>query len=174
MSDGGVIGCDQATPTVSAMSAACSRTEWIARFTRRGGLGGDTEIFADLAVRALAAVAEAKALLHGVLGAGIEDVEQPGDHLHFGIRHDLDLGAGVGVGEEIDEFVGVVVADGAVEAGRGGQPMQACVLVVEFVAVTRHGAQCGTEAGGTVAGEADKRGLLIEARPMAWRIQKVA
>ena len=127
-----------------------------------GSLGGDTEVFADLAVRALTAVAETKALLDRVLGAGIEDVKQAGDHLHFGIRHDLNLGARVGVGEKINQFVGIVIADGAVEAGGGGQPVQTGVLVVEFVAVAGHGAQCGPEAGGTVAGKANKRGLLIK------------
>ena len=44
-----------------------------------GGLGGDAELLADLAVAALATVGEAEALLDGVAGPGVEHVEQVAD-----------------------------------------------------------------------------------------------
>ena len=60
------------------------------------------------------------------------------------------------------ELAAVVVADGAVERGGGGEPVEAGVLVVELVTVARDLAQRGAEAGRAVAGEADEAGLLVE------------
>src|SRR5205085_3402852 len=44
----------------------------------------------------------------------------------------------------------------------GGEPVEAGVLVVQLVAVTRDLAEGGAEAGRAVAGEADQRRLLVE------------
>ena len=74
----------------------------------------------------------------------------------------LDLGAGIRVGEQIDEFVGVVVADGAIKAGGGGQSMQAGVLVVEFVAVAGNRSQRSTQACGPVTRQANQACFLVE------------
>ena len=71
-------------------------------------------------------------------------------------------GAGLVVGEEVDQLAAVVVADGAVERGGGGEPVEAGVLVVELVAVAGHLPQRGPEAGRAVAGEAHEAGLLVE------------
>ena len=127
-----------------------------------GGLGGDAELLADLAVGALAAVVEAEALLDGEAGPAVEHVEQAGDHAVLLVGEGQLLGAGVGVGEEVDQLGAVVVADRAVERGGGGEAVEAGVLVVELVAVAGHLAQGGAEAGRAVAGEADQAGLLVE------------
>ena len=55
-----------------------------------------------------------------------------------------------------------VVADGAVERHRRGQPVQPGVLDVELFAVARGLAQRGAQAGRTVARQADEAGLLVE------------
>src|SRR4051794_34190156 len=56
-----------------------------------GRLGGDSELLADLAVAALAAVVDAEALLHRVPGAGVEHVEEAGGQLLFGPGEHLVL-----------------------------------------------------------------------------------
>ena len=72
------------------------------------------------------------------------------------------LGTGLLAGEQVDELVGVVVADRAVERGRSGQAVQSGVLVVELVAVARDLAQRGAEACGPVARQTDQGRLLVE------------
>ena len=127
-----------------------------------GGLGGHAELLADLAVAALATVVEAEALLDGEAGPGVEHVEQAPMSSCSSACTSICLGARLGVGEEVDQLGAVVVADRAVERGRGGEAVEAGVLVVELVAVAGHLAQRGTEAGRAVAGEADEAGLLVE------------
>jgi hypothetical protein len=83
-------------------------------------------------------------------------------------------GPGSHVGEQVDQLVGVVVADRAVERRGRGEAVQAGVLVVELVAVARHLAQRGAQAGRTVAGRRIRLAFWSRARPMAWRIQNVA
>ena len=128
-----------------------------------GGLGGDAELLADLAVAALAAVVQAEALLDRVAGPVVEHVEQARRPCSLlGLAMTSASGPGRVVGDEVDQLVGVVVADRPVEGGRGGEAVQPGVLVVELVAVAGHLAQRGTQAGRAVAGEADEAGLLVE------------
>src|SRR5690606_31031484 len=126
------------------------------------GLGGDAELLTHLAVAALAAVAQAEALLDGVASPMVEHAEQIGDHLLLGAFDDELLGPRVGVGEQVDELVAVAVADGEVERRGRGEPVEAGVLVVELVAVARHLAEGGTQARRPVAGQAHQAGLLVE------------
>jgi hypothetical protein len=76
---------DQAAST-ARMRSASSRTASDGPLDETaGGLGGDAELLADLAVAlALAAVDEAEALLDGVAGPRVEHVEQFGDELVLG------------------------------------------------------------------------------------------
>src|SRR5581483_5458102 len=126
------------------------------------GFGGDTELVAHFAIAALAAVVEAEALLDREPGPGVEHIEEAG---HQGVllaaQHQL-LGAGLHVGDEVDELRAVVVADGTVERRRRGEPVEASVLVVELVAVAGYRPQRGAQAGGAVTGEADQARLLVE------------
>ena len=127
-----------------------------------GRLCCDTQFFSDLAVAALASVVQAKALLYGVASTWVEDVEKASDHLFLGTSHNLSLGTGLRVGEQIDELVRVVVADGAVQRGWRRQTVQTCMFLVELVSVARNLTQRSTQARRTVAGKADQTGLLIK------------
>src|SRR5262245_20882469 len=100
-----------------------------------GGLRGDAELVADLAVAALAAVVEAETLLDGVTRPGVEYVEEAGDEVVLLPCQQHVLGAGLHIGDEVDELGPVVVADGAVEGGGGGETVEAGMLFVELVAV---------------------------------------
>src|SRR5688572_11989075 len=127
-----------------------------------GGLGGHAEHLADLAVRALLAVEQPEAVLDRHLGPGLEAVEQPGHHLLLGpLDHDL-LGSGHGVGDEVDELLLAVVADGPVERGGGGQAVEVGELVVELVALPGDRPEGGPQLGRPLAREADEVGLLVE------------
>src|SRR5213595_3802586 len=125
-------------------------------------LSRDAELFADFAVAALTPVAQAEALFDRVASPGIEYPEEIGDHLLFGATDDHLFGARIGVGEQVDQLVGVVVTDGAIERGGRGQPMKACMLVIEFVTVAGNLAQCRTQTRRPIAGQANEAGLLVE------------
>ncbi len=68
----------------------------------------------------------------------------------------------VAVGHQVAEGGIAVVADGLVEADRGGQAVQLGVVLVERLTVTRRLAQGGAEAGRTITRDADEAGLLVE------------
>ena len=82
----------------------------------------------------------------------VQDVQQAGSHLVLGHGHHLEFRAVSGIGEEVNQFVAVVVTDGAVQRGRGGQSVEPGVLLVQFVAVAGNGTQGGPKAGRAVAG----------------------
>src|SRR5829696_2216185 len=127
-----------------------------------GGLGGDAQGLAHLPEAAALAVHQAEALLDGHPGPGLEVVEEPGHLLGVhGVDHHL-LGTGHGVGEQVDELLLAVVADGAVEAGGGGQAVQVGQLGVEVVALARDVPQGGSELGRALARQADQVRLLVE------------
>ena len=112
-----------------------------------GGFGGDAEFVSDLTVGTTAPVVEAEALLDGATRPIVENRQERSDHLVVDLLEDDLLGPGKGVGEDVHEFVRVVLADGAIERGRRGEAMQPCILGIELIAVAGDLAQRGAKAG---------------------------
>ena len=127
-----------------------------------GGLGGDTELLADLAEALALAVLEAEAGLHGEAGAGLQRVEQLVEQIALDEGHHVVLGGAVAIGHEVAERGVAVVADGLVEADRRGEAVQFGVGLVERLTVAGGLAQRSAEAGGAIAGDADEARLLVQ------------
>src|SRR5918998_3856916 len=127
-----------------------------------GGLGRHTQLLADLAVAALAAVSEAEPLLHRVAGPVVEHAQQVVERLLLlAVDHD-HLGSGHVGRQQVDQLAAVVVAHGAIERRRRGEPVEAGVLVVELLAVAGGLAQRRTQRRRTVTRQAHEAGLLVE------------
>ncbi len=79
--------------------------------------------------------------------------------------HDRVLWGRVAVGHEVAEGGVAIIADGLVEADRGGESVQLSVGLVEGLTITGGLTERSAEAGRAVAGDADEAGLLIERAP---------
>ena len=155
---------DQAAQDQAArMRTASSRRPATARDTRRrGGLGGDAQVLADLAEALALTVEQTEAGLDGVAGPLVERAEQlveqlAVDHCHHGVFR-----GAVAVGHQVAEGGVAIVADGLVQRHRRGEAVQFGVADVERLAVAGRLTQRSAQAGGAITGDADEAGLLVE------------